>query len=102
MLSDHPLVSIVMPSYNQGRFIEQTIESMLSQDHPNIEYIVMNGGSSDNALAVLGKYEGRLRWSSEPDEGQKDVVSIVTLSTVDLVCPGRHSQEVKRLTRENA
>jgi glycosyltransferase involved in cell wall biosynthesis len=72
-----PLVSIVTPSYNQGRFIRETIESVLSQDYPNIEYWVIDGASTDSTLSILREYEGdrRFRWLSEPDRGQADAVN---------------------------
>jgi glycosyltransferase involved in cell wall biosynthesis len=70
-----PLVSIVTPSYNQGRFIEETIESVLSQDYPNLEYIVIDGGSTDETLAILRRYEGRLTWITEPDGGQSEAIN---------------------------
>ncbi|HBR16176.1 MAG: hypothetical protein A3G39_09695 [Deltaproteobacteria bacterium RIFCSPLOWO2_12_FULL_43_16] len=70
-----PLVSIITPSYNQGVFIEETIKSVLSQDYPNIEYIVVDGGSMDNTVEILKKYEGRLRWISEKDRGQSDAIN---------------------------
>ena len=72
-----PLVSIVTPSYNQGRFIRETIESVLGQDYPNIEYWVIDGGSSDDTLAILHEFEhdSRLHWVSEPDCGQSDAIN---------------------------
>ena len=58
-----------------ARFLPETIESVLSQDYPNIEYIVMDGGSTDGTLEILKRYEGRLRWFSETDKGQSDAVN---------------------------
>jgi glycosyltransferase involved in cell wall biosynthesis len=72
---DLPLVSIITPSLNQGRFIRDTIESALSQDFPRLEYIVMDGGSTHSTLEILRSYSGRLIWSSAPDLGQADAVN---------------------------
>jgi glycosyltransferase involved in cell wall biosynthesis len=76
-MKDNPLVSIITPSYNQGGFIEETILSVKNQDYPNIEHIVVDGGSTDNTLEILKKYEKEynLRWIFEPDEGQSDAVN---------------------------
>ena len=72
-----PLVSIITPSYNQGQFIEDTLLSVKNQDYPNIEHIIVDGGSTDNTLEILKKYEGtyNMQWISEPDEGQADAVN---------------------------
>ncbi|PWR76195.1 glycosyltransferase family 2 protein [Methanospirillum stamsii] len=70
-----PLVSIITPSYNQGRFIRQTIESVLNQKYPNIEYIIIDGGSSDNTLEIIKEYESKIKWISEKDNGQSDAIN---------------------------
>lgn len=75
--SERPLVSIVTPTLNQGRFIEHTIRSIKAQTYPQIEHIVVDGGSTDDTLDILRRHQGsyNLRWISEPDHGMYEAVN---------------------------
>ena len=70
-----PRITIVTPSYNQGNFIEQTIRSVCDQNYPNLEYIIMDGGSTDGSVEIIRRYASRLtHWESHKDNGQADAI----------------------------
>jgi len=75
-LKIYPKISIITPSYNQGHYIEQTILSVIGQGYPNLEYIIIDGGSTDNTVEIIKKYADKITyWVSEPDKGQSDALN---------------------------
>lgn len=103
-----PKVSIVTPSFNQAPFLEQTLRSVLEQDYPNLEYIVIDGGSTDGSCEIIQKYADRLAyWQSQPDQGQTDAINqgfahatgeiLAWLNSDDLLLPGAVSAAVRAL-----
>lgn len=96
---DWPKVTIITPSFNQGAFIEETVRSVLLQGYPNLEYIVIDGGSSDGTVDILKKYSPWISyWVSEPDGGQSEAINkglsrasgewVNWLNSDDLLAPG--------------
>jgi glycosyltransferase involved in cell wall biosynthesis len=69
-------ITIITPSFNQGRYLEQTINSIFDQNYPNLEYIIIDGGSTDNSIEIIKKYEKHINyWISKPDKGQSDGIN---------------------------
>jgi glycosyltransferase involved in cell wall biosynthesis len=100
-----PLVSIVTPTLDAGAFLEETIRSVLAQDYPNLEYLVMDGGSTDGTLRIVEKYAARLRWSVQRDAGTADAIDkgfamargsiLAFLNADDAYLPGAVSAAVR-------
>lgn len=107
-IAERPLVSIVTPTYNMAGFLRHTIDSVLGQDYPHIEYLVMDAASSDDTVQLLRQYEGRLSFVSERDKGQADAVNkgfhrtrgaiFAFLNADDTYLPGAVGTAVRRMT----
>lgn len=94
-----PKISVITPSFNQGHFIEETIRSVLLQDYPNLEYIIVDGGSTDESVSIIKRFEPWLTyWVSEPDRGQSHAINkgfevatgqlVAYLNSDDIYLPG--------------
>lgn len=105
-----PTISIITPSFNQARYLPKTIESVLTQDYPNMEYILMDGGSTDGSLEIIQNYADRLAyWESNPDRGQTDAINkgfaratgkyLAWLNSDDVYKPGAISEAVDFLEK---
>ena len=101
-MPETPVLSLVTPAYNQGEYLAETIDSVLAQDHPAIDFLVLDDGSSDSTPSVLQRYEGRLRWERQPNMGQVRTLNkgwsqatgkyLAYLSSDDIFYPGAVSK----------
>ena len=110
--SEWPRISIVTPSYNQGQFIEETIRSVLLQGYPNLEYIIIDGGSTDNSVEIIQRYQMHLAyWISESDRGQSHAINkgwekctgnyLAWMNSDDCYLPNAFSQTIKIFLENN-
>jgi glycosyltransferase involved in cell wall biosynthesis len=85
---EYPKITVVTPSYNQAPFLEATLQSVLNQEYPNLEYIVIDGGSTDGSVEIINRYAAHLAyWVSEPDRGQTDALNKgFAKATGDILC----------------
>jgi len=76
VLKAHPRISVVTPSFNQGEFLEETLRSVITQRYPELEYVVIDGGSTDDSVSIIERHEADLAcWVSEPDRGHADALN---------------------------
>lgn len=103
---DLPKISVIMPSFNQVEYIERSILSVLNQGYPNLEFIIIDGGSKDGTLDIIRKYESKLAyWHSAPDKGQSDALNqgfskatgdiFGWLNSDDLYLPGAFDEVIR-------
>src|SRR6185436_19040912 len=87
-VTDYPKISVVVPSFNQGRYIEQTLCSIIYQSYPNLELIVIDGGSTDDSVEIIQDYQRAISyWVSEPDGGQtQGLIKGFHHATGDILC----------------
>jgi len=110
--ADSPLVSIVTPAYNQASYLAETIDSVLAQDYPNLQYLVLDDGSTDATRDVLQKYDGRVKWESHQNMGQARTLNkgwsscdgeiLAYISSDDLLAPNAVSEAVQCLIENPA
>ena len=103
----YPWVSIITPTYNQASFLRDTIESVLGQDYPNVELIILDDGSTDETAKILSEYTGRVAWESQPNMGQTPTINkgwqrcrgeiLTWLNSDDTFLPGALTKAVEYL-----